>query len=239
MIASLLTVVFYVLYTPLAALIGFPVALITGNIDFLYQLGVRGAWIGMKLAGISVDVIGREQLDPTRTYIFMCNHVSNLDPPIVLPHLPGRTSVLVKKEVFRLPILGRALRMASMVPVDRSNREAAVASIQMAADVMKHGIHMTIFPEGTRSPDGSLLPLKKGPFYLAMETGFPIVPMTILNTEKMMPKGSWKIRSAAGTGKKVQLYFHPPVETKGFTDRDELMRVVAERIAAPKTESGS
>jgi len=141
--------------------------------------------------------------------------------------VPRRTSVLVKKELFRIPILGKAMKMASLVPVDRSNREAAVASIHRAAEVVRSGINMMIFPEGTRSFDGRMLPFKKGPFYLAIESGAAIVPITILGTREMMPKRSLLVRP--GT---ARLIFHPPVDPKDFTDRDELMEAVRQRIAS-------
>jgi 1-acyl-sn-glycerol-3-phosphate acyltransferase len=155
----------------------------------------------------------------------MSNHVSNLDPPILVPLIPGRTSVLAKKVIWRIPILAQALNLAEIVPVERENREAAIQSIHRAGEVMRHHINMTLFPEGTRSRDGRLLPFKKGPFHLAMETGFPMVPVTILGTYEMMPKGSLFCRP--GT---VTLLFHPPIDPKQFSSREELMQAVREAI---------
>src|SRR2546423_1927938 len=175
---------------PPAALIAFPWTFITRNADFLFKLGISIGQFGVWLAGVRVEVRGYENFDHRGTYIFMSNHVSNLDPPIVIPRIPGRSSVLVKKELFRIPILGPAMRLASLVPVDRSNREAAIASVQAGTRVLKTGIHMTIFPEGTRSPDGRLLDFKKGQFYLATDSGISIVPITITGTEKLMAKGA-------------------------------------------------
>jgi 1-acyl-sn-glycerol-3-phosphate acyltransferase len=134
---------------------------------------------------------------------------------------------MVKKELFAIPLLSKAMRLASFVPVDRSNREAAIASMEHATDVMKAGVNMTAFPEGTRSPDGKLLPFKKGPFHLAMESGVPVLPMTIFGTEKMMPKNTWKI----GKGK-ATLIFHPPISPRDFSDKDDLMKAVREKIAS-------
>lgn len=228
MLRSLIAFGFYTLVAPLIALIGFPWTFLTGKIDFLYWMGTRAAFLGMKLAGIRVEVVGRNRLERNRPYIFMCNHVSNVDPPIVVPLIPGRTSVLVKKELFRIPLLSRAMRMGSLVPVDRSNREAAIASLQAAAGVLRQGIHMTIFPEGTRSQDGKLLPLKKGPFYLAGETGVPIVPMTILGTFEIMPKGSLAIRAGTAT-----LIFHEPIDPKDFATREALTEAVRQKMAEP------
>ena len=151
---------------------------------------------------------------------------------MVIPALPGRTSVLVKKELFRIPILGRAMRMASLVPVDRSNREAAIESIGRAAEVVKSGIHMTVFPEGTRSRDGRLLPFKKGPFHLAMDSGIPIVPITVLDTFQMMPKGSRFIQ-----GGTARLVFHQPIDPGRFNDREALTEAVRQSIASALPES--
>src|SRR5919204_5371315 len=207
LLRTMAAVLFLVLYIPVAAFIGFPWTFLTGSAAVLYALGIWGARSAVRLAGIRIEVQGREQLDAAKTYVFMANHVSNVDPPILIPALPRRTSVLVKKELFRIPILGKAMKLAALVPVDRSNREAAVASMHTAAEVVRSGINMTVFPEGTRSYDGRLLPFKKGPFYLAIESGAPIVPVTILGTREIMPKGTALVRK--GT---ARLIFHPPVQ---------------------------
>ena len=228
MIRTSLALAFVIFFIPAAALITFPWTLITGKANFLYSVAMTGVLSALWIAGVKVETEGREKLDRARSYIFMSNHVSNLDPPIVVPVLPGRTSILVKKELFRIPILGWAMRMASLVPVDRDNRDAAIASIEKAAEVMKSGLHMTIFPEGTRSLDGDLLPFKKGPFHLALDTGMPIVPVTVLDTLEMMPKGRVRIRP--GTARVV---FHDPIEPAQVKDRDQLIEAVRASIAAP------
>jgi 1-acyl-sn-glycerol-3-phosphate acyltransferase len=216
-----LALLFWLVTVPLAALIAFPWTFITGKIDFLYRVGMGLAYSGARIAGARVKMIGLDKIDPLGTYVFMSNHVSNLDPPIVCPLIPRRTSVLAKKVIWRIPILAQALDLAEIVPVERENREAAIQSIRRAGEVMRHHINMTLFPEGTRSRDGRLLPFKKGPFHLAAETGFPIVPITILGTYEMMPKGNVLVRS--GT---VTLVFHPPIDPKQFSSREELMQAV-------------
>lgn len=223
-----LVLLFLVFYLPLAALVAFPWTFLTGTVAFLYACGMFGARAAVRLAGIRVKKEGLDRLDPKATYMFMCNHVSNIDPPAVVPALPRRTSVLVKKELFNIPILGRAMRLGSLVPVDRSNRDAAIQSLRAAGEVMRAGINMTVFPEGTRSREGKLLPFKKGPFYLAMETGIPVVPMTILNSYELMPKG----QNYALPGE-VRVLFHPPLDPKNFEDKDQLMEAVRNAIAAP------
>ena len=228
---TLAAFLFLILFIPFAALIAMPWTLIVRNADFLYFFSLRGARIALWLAGIRVETEGRELVPPGQTYIFMSNHVSNLDPPVLIPMIPGRTSVLVKKELFRVPIFGTAMRMGSLVPVDRSDRDAAIQSIGRAAEVLKRGLHMTIFIEGTRSRDGRLLPFKKGPFHLALESGVAIVPVTILGTRPMMHKGSWLIY--AGSARCV---FHPPIDPKKFSDREALMEAVRQSIASALPE---
>src|ERR1700677_3130816 len=221
MIRTVAMLVFWALALPVAALIGFPWTFITGDISFLYRMFMFGAWNGVRLAGVRVQSIGLDKLDPARTYIFMSNHVSNLDPPITVPLIPKRTSVLVKKELFRVPILGRAMRMGSLLPVDRGNRDAGIEAVRAAKQVIGQGLNMTIYIEGKRSFDGKLLPFKKGPFYLAMECGVPIVPITITGTLAVMPKGRFAIRR--GT---VTVNFHSPIEPENFGSRECLMEKV-------------
>jgi 1-acyl-sn-glycerol-3-phosphate acyltransferase len=228
---SLFALLFWIVLVPPAALIAFPWTFITGNVNFLYWIGMGLALAGARIAGARIKLVGLDKIDPAGTYIFMSNHVSNIDPPILVPLIPGRTSVLAKKEIWRIPILNKALDLAEIVPVERSNRDAAIQSIRRASEVMKHHINMTIFPEGTRSPDGRLMPFKKGPFHLAAETGFPIVPVTMLGTYEMMPKGSSIVKSGTAT-----LVFHAPVDPKQFASRDELVEAVRAAInsALPK-----
>ena len=224
-VRSLLALFFWIIVVPPAALIAFPWTIITGNVSFLYWVGMGLALAAPKIAGAKIKLVGRDKIDPAGTYIFMSNHVSNLDPPILVPLIPGRTSVLAKKEIWRIPIVNKALDLAEIVPVERSNRDSAISSIRRAGEVMKHHINMTIFPEGTRSPDGRLMPFKKGPFHLAAETGFPIVPVTILGTYEMMPKGASLIKGGTAT-----LVFHPPIDPKQFASREDLVEAVRDAI---------
>lgn len=221
MIRTLIMLTFWSVAAPVAALIGFPWTLISGDVSLLYRMFTWGAKTGVRLAGVRVETVGLDQIDRTRSYIFMTNHVSNLDPPIQIPRIPGRTSVMVKKELFKTPILGPAMRMGALVPVDRGNREAGIEAVIAAKAVVEQGLNMTIYVEGKRSFDGKLLPFKKGPFYLAMECGVPVVPMTIVGTHHAMPKGRFAIKPGL-----VKMIFHPPIEPKDFGTRECLMEKV-------------
>lgn len=232
MIRTLLMLGFWAVMLPFAALISFPWALMTGDIRPLYKVGMWSAFAGVRLAGVRVKTAGMEQLDPHATYIFMCNHVSNIDPPLFLPLLPGRASVMAKKELFRIPIFGKAMRMADIVPVDRGNRDAGIAAVRAAAEVVKKGIHMAIYVEGHRSYDGKLLPFKKGPFYLAEQCQVPVVPVTIAGTHYVMPKGRFAIKPGL-----VTLIFHAPIQPTKLGDRDELMEKVRAAINAGLPEA--
>jgi 1-acyl-sn-glycerol-3-phosphate acyltransferase len=212
--------------------------LITGPFLLLYTLIARdprplyytGCFLAIscvRLVGVRIEARGMEQLQRGQNYIFMSNHVSNLDPPVLLPSIPGRCSVLVKKELFRIPLLGTGMKLVRLVPVDRSNRKAAIESVRAAVAVLREGLHMLIYPEGTRSGDGKLLPFKKGPFHLALESGVPVVPVTMLGTYEAWPKHRFALR--AGT---VTMVFHPPLDPREFVDRDQLMAAVRESIAS-------
>jgi 1-acyl-sn-glycerol-3-phosphate acyltransferase len=220
-IRTLLMLGFWTVLLPLAALFCFPWTFLTGNVNLLYRVGMWGAWTGVRLAGIRVQVIGLDKLDPALTYIFMSNHASNIDPPLLLPLIPRRTSVIAKKELFNYPILGKTMRLGSLVPVDRGDRDAGIAAVRSAAEVIRQGINMTIYVEGKRSLDGKLLPFKKGPFYLAMESNVPVVPVTISGSHYVMPKKRFAIKP--GT---VTLIFHSPIEPKDFGSREDLMEKV-------------
>jgi 1-acyl-sn-glycerol-3-phosphate acyltransferase len=229
--ALLLLATFLVLGLPVAA-VCIPWAMVTGNIMPLYRAAMFIVRLALRLAGIRVEVSGLELVPVDRACIFMSNHISNLDPPVLLPLIPGRTSVFLKSSLMKIPILGYGMRLASFVPVDRDGTvKSAQESAQKASEVLAQGIHITTFVEGTRSRDGRLLPFKKGPFYLAMESGAPCVPISISGTESMMRKGSMKVRPGV-----ARVVFHAPVYPAEAGDRDELMRVVREEVVSALPE---
>ena len=225
MFRTLLMLGFWTVSLPVAALLGFPWTYLTKDINFLYNTCMHAMWTGVRLAGVKVRTVGLDKLDPARTYIFMSNHISNLDPPITLPLIPRRSSVMVKKELFKIPILRQIMLIGSLVPVDRSNRDAGISAVRDAVRALDQGLNMTIYVEGKRSFDGKLLPFKKGPFYLAEECKVPVVPITISGTEAVMPKAHFAIRP--GT---VTVQFHDPIEPSDFGERDCLMARVRAAI---------
>jgi 1-acyl-sn-glycerol-3-phosphate acyltransferase len=227
LIRTLIMLAFWAVSLPPTALFCFPYTLITGDAGLLYRVAIWCAAAGVRLVGVRTEAVGLEKISASQRYIFMANHVSNIDPPLFLPLVPGRTAVMAKKELFDYPILGKAMRLGSFVPVDRGNRDAGIAAVREAKKVIEQGISMTIFPEGKRSFDGKLLPFKRGPFYLAMECGVPVVPVTIVGTREAMPKGRFAIRPG-----KVIVTFHDSIDPVNFADRDSLMRAVRSSINA-------
>ena len=232
MLPALTLLIFYVTLTPLAALIGFPWTLITGDVMLLYRMSRWIAGTGIRLAGIRTRVTGQENIPANTPCIFMMNHISNLDPPVLIPLIPGRTAFLIKSELMKIPILGVGMRMGDFIPVERDRRhESAKASILRAAQVLASGVHITVFPEGTRSHDGRLLPFKKGPFFLAEQTGAAVIPISIHGTEQMMRKGSLRVFPG-----EAHLHFHAPLYARDYATREELSQATRAAIASKLPE---
>ncbi len=228
MISSIVLLATIIILSIPSAVIFIPWAIITGNVDPLYNAAKMIVRIGYFLAGIRVDVVGSELVPPHTACIFMANHVSNLDPPALLPHIPGRASAFLKRSLMSIPVLGWGFKLGQFVPVDRDGRrDSAQESIKAARQVLTSGVHIMTFVEGTRSKDGRLLPFKKGPFYLAKETGAPCIPVSISGTETMMAKGSLRIHPGI-----AHITFHAPILPEDFATREELMGAVRTAIAS-------
>jgi 1-acyl-sn-glycerol-3-phosphate acyltransferase len=227
MFATLKLLFVYSTLGTLAGVLGMPYSFLIRDISRLYRVAMWIANAGVRAAGIRIEISGLENVPTDRQCIFMCNHVSNLDPPVVLPLLPGRCSVLLKKELMRIPILGTAMRMGKFIPVERgSRRDAAQASVSAAADALRSGLNILVFPEGTRAKDGRLAAFKKGPFFLAQQTQAPIIPIALSGTEKMMRKGSIAITPGVA---RVELL--PAIDPAQYETREELLKAVRKAIA--------
>ena len=227
MFATFKLIFVYLTLGSITGIVGIPYTLLVGNISLLYRVAMWVTNAGVRAAGIKIEISDKENIPSGRSCIFMSNHVSNLDPPVLIPLLPGRSSVLLKKELMNIPILGRAMRMAKFVPVERgSRRDAARASVEAAAEALRSGLHILVYPEGTRSPDGRLSTFKKGPFFLALETQAPIVPIALSGTQTMMRKGSYAITPGLA---RIQVL--PVIEPSNYETREELMLAVRSAIA--------
>jgi 1-acyl-sn-glycerol-3-phosphate acyltransferase len=206
--------------------------LITRSADLMYWVGVKGVvWITY-LAGLRVRVVGLENI-PAGVCMFAANHTSNADAAAIVGAIPRRLAIFGRKSLFDIPIVGLAFRLAKFVPVDRGNREAALASAKQAVEYMKTGSSFLVYPEGTRSPDGRLARFKKGTFAMAIEAGVPIVPLACSGAHRVMKKKSLIIHAG-----KVTVSFGKPIDAAGYTidQRDDLARRVHDAIAVQLPE---
>ena len=211
-----------------AALILIPWTLITGDVDPLYRTSMRIVRVGLRAAGIRVHPVWQQPLDPAQPCLFFSNHVSNLDPPVLIPLLPVRTAAFLKRSLMKIPVLGWGMHLGGFIPVDRDGRaESAIESARIAKQTLASGVHLLSFVEGTRSRDGRLQPFKMGPFYLAVESGAPVVPVSIHGTESMLKKGSFRI--APGT---AHILFHAPLFPRDYASREDLLQAVRFAIAS-------
>jgi 1-acyl-sn-glycerol-3-phosphate acyltransferase len=228
MISSLIFVANMVLLGIPSAILFIPWCWITGDVLPLYKATRFMLSSSCRFAGVRIRANGLDRIPKGRACIFMSNHVSNLDPPALIAIIPGRTSAFMKRSLMQLPILGTGFRQGEFIAVDRSGSRAdAQRSVASAQRVLAKGVHITIFVEGTRSPDGRMLPFKKGPFFLALAAGAPCIPVSIYGTEKLLRKGSFRMSRGD-----ANVIFHPPIDPAAFSSREELMQAVREAIAS-------
>jgi len=224
-------VVILVLSIP-SAVIFIPLTVITRNVGPLYTVVCLIVRVGYFVGGMRFRIEGRENIPAGRACIFMANHVSNLDPPALISRIPGRSSGFSKRAVFNMPIFGYCLKLGEFIPVDRLGTAAgAQQSVATAKRILDKGLHITTFVEGQRSPDARLLPFKKGPFYLAKDSGALCIPVSIFGTEQILPRGSKRIYP--GT---AHIVFHPPLDPANYTTRDDLSEAVRSAIASALPE---
>lgn len=228
----MLRAIFVCIVLPLYALLAGPplllYTLISRNPNPLYWAGVKGIVSIMRIVGVKVRIVGRERV-PAGACLFVANHTSSADAPAVVGAIPRRVAILLKESLFKWPIAGQAFALAGFIPVKRSERESAIASVEKATQSMREGQSFLIYPEGTRSPDGRLQTFKKGAVVMAIKAGLPIVPIACSGAHKVMRKRSLKIYPG-----EILVEFLDPLDTSqySFEQRDELNESVHDTMAA-------
>jgi 1-acyl-sn-glycerol-3-phosphate acyltransferase len=226
-VRSAITYVAVSLYVVVTGLVGMLLATVFGWTGLLYIFGHGGVYLGLWLCGIRFKVAGTDNLPLDRAAVYCSNHESNVDPPILFTALHPRMHILYKHEIDQIPVLARAFRMGGFIPIDRRNKESAMRSIEKGAKSIRDGSSFLIFPEGTRSRTGQMLPFKKGGFVMAIKAGAPIVPIAISGGRDAMQRGSRIIKPV-----RISIRVGQPVETAGVSldDRDMLIETVRARI---------
>ena len=232
MIAALRSAATYLavsLYVLIVAPPSIVLALLFGWKAHLYVLGHAGVELGLILAGIRVKIVGAEHLPRNRAAVYCANHQSNVEPPVLFHVLHPRIHILYKQEIDQIPVLARAFRMGGFIPIDRRRKEAAMRAIEMGAASIRSGNSFLIFPEGTRSKTGELLPFKKGGFIMAIKAGALIVPVASQGGRAAMRHGSWVIRPVT-----ISIRVGEPVDAAGYSleQRDALIERVHQSVAA-------
>ena len=222
----LLFLVPFTLLCSISALLG---SLVDGTGFFAHGCARFWSRWGLRFAGVKVEVEGLENIPTDGPVIYMGNHQGNFDVMALTMAIPRRFSWLAKEELFRIPLFGGAMRRAGYIPLDRSDGRRALKSMDAAAARIRGGASVIIFPEGTRTYDGNLLPFKRGGFLLAAKAGVPIVPFTINGSMAINPRN--RIELNPGT---LRISFAKPISTDGTTakQRGDLMDQVKEAIVA-------
>ena len=223
MIRTVFIFVWVVLETFVLGIVAILTSYFVRTKDPVHKIAITWAKLILFASRIKVTVNGLSNVDPSKSYIYMCNHQSNFDIPVLLGCLPVQFRWLAKAELFKIPIFGRGMRSAGYISIDRFNRKSAFESLSEAAERIKGGVSVMIFPEGTRSIDGQIRPFKKGGFVLAVDAGVPIIPVVLHGTRAIMPKGQLRINPGH-----VVMDILAPVDTSGYNreTKDELIEQV-------------
>lgn len=205
-------------------------AIVLGLVDRSGEsvIWIARRWVAICLAicRVKVEADGQEHIDPRQPYVFMSNHQSNFDIAATIHTLPVSFRFVAKRELARIPIFGWALVLGGHIVIDRGNTEQAVASLRRAAEKIRRGVNVIIYPEGTRSPTGRLGPFKSGGFYLAMQAGVPILPVSVSGSHRIAPKKSLRIR-----GGRIKVVYGRPIPTEGLRPEDRKMLMDRVRAA--------
>lgn len=197
------------------------VARLKGDREYAYPFAAWGARAWLRWSGMKIKVRGRENLQENQSYVFVSNHRSYLDTAMMFAYTGKKMGVIAKKEMLNWIVAGKFMKYVNVIAIDRTDTESAIRTMRNAADKLREGISFGVFAEGTRAFSGELLPFKKGAFYMAVETGFPIVPVVMKNTDYAMGKRHNQARAAT-----CEMILLPPIETKNLTAEKDLPKLL-------------
>ncbi len=229
-IKTYLKIVLITIVTIILAILAILASIVDRSGRFYNLLGKIWAKILLWIAGIKVEVIGLENLDEGENYVYVSNHMSGFDIPVVMASLPGQIRIVFKKELTKIPIFGWQLKIGPYILIDRENPAKAMESLEIAKRKIEKGVSVLLFAEGTRSLDGNIQPFKRGAFTLATRSGKKIVPITIKGTFEILPKRKFKIKPGV-----VKLFIDKPIKHNGSIDKKselELMEKVRNIIVS-------
>ncbi len=212
--------------------LGLPVTILTLFLrdgDLVLKAGRLWSRLNLAACGIRPDYRRPELLTRSMPCVYVSNHQSIADIWVLIAVLPSSVRFVAKESLFRIPVFGWALRAGGFIPIDRANRQAAIRSLEVAAERVRAGHPVLLFPEGTRSRDGTLLPFKKGAFHLALGARAPLVPITIRGSHLRLPADTYRVRPG-----RLEVVIGEPVDPAPYqpADVDGLLAAVRERIAA-------
>jgi 1-acyl-sn-glycerol-3-phosphate acyltransferase len=217
---------FFALLTIFLALVTIACGIFETHGKKAYRINQFWTWIILRVGGIRLSIDGLENIDPQRSYIFVVNHQSNIDIPVLVQALPGfQLRWIAKKELLHVPFFGWAMWATKHVTIDRSDPQDAVKSLILAKARLGAGISLVVYPEGTRSRDGRLQRFKKGGFLLAVQANTPIVPVTVRGSARVLPIGAWRLRRGI-----IAVTIDKPVSVEGF--RPGNLRLLVNQVHA-------
>ncbi|MCX7678870.1 MAG: 1-acyl-sn-glycerol-3-phosphate acyltransferase [Spirochaetes bacterium] len=226
-------ILFLAVNTTILGIITIALSYFDPNGNRVHYIGKFWSRLNLLFSGVRVKVEGRENIEPGKPYVVMSNHQSHYDVWALIGYLPLQLRWVMKKELRKIPIFGLGCERMGHIYIDRKNPEQSHKELEIARKKFEAGASVVFFPEGTRSPDGNLLPFKKGGFVMALQHGLPILPITVNGSRKILPKGSLMLMPG-----KIDITIHPPVPTSGFSleTKEALMEKVRSIIQSGKRD---
>jgi 1-acyl-sn-glycerol-3-phosphate acyltransferase len=227
-VMSIWTLATTIVYTVILGIPTIFVAMVSKTGKAPFTIGKLWAWLILKTNRVKLQVEGLEKIVRNKSYVFISNHASNLDPPALCLAIPQTLRFIAKRSLAKVPIFGQALKLGRIILIDRSDNQKAVETINKAIKDLKGGISAFFFAEGTRSPDGMLQDFKKGGIMVALKTKLPIIPITVVDSYKLLPRKALRIRPGV-----LRIIVGDPIDTSGYTedDKDFLVQKVRDVIA--------